>query len=420
MGKWHKPWQVAWIIEKIKQDFSIEQLYQFELDKGWTDASEKDNFWNNTKERIFLLTGKKFTTFINKNTHAYRKIIKYYQEMKKFKRDQKLWENLKDGSKEDLVTIIQILKEELEKEYAKKNNKEKNKTKCSIAKRMSTNTRFSERRLTSAFNINRKTYHNYKNVINHGEVFRQDFKHNDWLLKNRIILLFNELKQTQGAFKICGILNKDGIKITVPTVRRILTDSQLFVCTSPKKFKPAELKNTTHKREYLLTKDNIDNAEPGTLFSADFMYVQTSYGNRYVHGIIDVVSHQVISLRYSKTMTANEVLNSLKELPKTAKVINTDYGTQYFEKTVQNYLLSNNIKHSCGKPGKSTDNGWIERFWKRLRGECLNCHDLSKISDIWIETLIDEYKEFWNKKRVLSNLNWLTPNEFLYTKSGVN
>ena len=119
MGKWHKPWQVAWIIEKIKQDFSVEQLYQFELDKGWTDASEKDNFWNNTKERIFLLTGKKFTTFINKNTHAYKKIIKYYQEMKKIKRDQKLWENLKDGSKEDLVTIIQILKEELEKRICK-------------------------------------------------------------------------------------------------------------------------------------------------------------------------------------------------------------------------------------------------------------------------------------------------------------
>ena len=38
------------------------------------------------------------------------------------------------------------------------------------AKRMSINTRFSEHRLTSAFNINRKTYHNYKNVINHGEV----------------------------------------------------------------------------------------------------------------------------------------------------------------------------------------------------------------------------------------------------------
>lgn len=92
------------------------------------------------------------------------------------------------------------------------------------------------------------------------------------------------------------------------------------------------------------------------------MYAQTSYGNRYVHGIIDVVSHQVISLRYSKTMTANEVLNSLKELPKTAKVINTDYGTQYFEKTVQNYLLSNNIKHSCGKPGKSTDNGELSNF----------------------------------------------------------
>ena len=63
MGKWHKPWQVASTIENIKRDFTIEELYQFELDKGWIDASKKHNFWNNTKERIFLLTGKKIYNF---------------------------------------------------------------------------------------------------------------------------------------------------------------------------------------------------------------------------------------------------------------------------------------------------------------------------------------------------------------------
>ena len=131
MGKWHKPWQVAWTIENIKRDFTIEELYQFELDKGWTDASERRNFWANTKERIFLLTSKSFLTFVNKNTHAYKKIIKYYQKMAKFKKDQKLWDILKNESKEDLVTIIQILKEELAKETESKKNKEKTKSMCS-------------------------------------------------------------------------------------------------------------------------------------------------------------------------------------------------------------------------------------------------------------------------------------------------
>ena len=34
--------------------------------------------------------------------------------------------------------------------------------------------------------------------------------------------------------------------------------------------------------------------------------------------------------------------------------------------------------------------------------------------------LIHEYKELWNKKRVMSNLNWLTLNKFLYAESFVN
>ena len=72
MGQWHKPWQVAYTIKNLEKDWTIEQLYEFELAKGWTDATQKDNFWNNTKERIFNLTDKHFTWFINKKTKNYR------------------------------------------------------------------------------------------------------------------------------------------------------------------------------------------------------------------------------------------------------------------------------------------------------------------------------------------------------------
>ena len=41
MGKWHKPWQVAWTIENIKREYIIERLYQFELDKGRAMILEK-------------------------------------------------------------------------------------------------------------------------------------------------------------------------------------------------------------------------------------------------------------------------------------------------------------------------------------------------------------------------------------------
>ena len=68
MGKWHKPWQVATIIKLIQQDVSSKALYDFELQKGWTDATQKKFYWNNTKDRIKGFTGKHYITFVPKNT----------------------------------------------------------------------------------------------------------------------------------------------------------------------------------------------------------------------------------------------------------------------------------------------------------------------------------------------------------------
>lgn len=422
MGQWHKPWQVAYTIKNLEKDWTIEQLYEFELTKGWTDATQKDNFWNNTKERIFNLTGKHFTWFINKKTKNYRHILKYYLDMSiKHKKDSEKRKILEEANKEDLITMIEILQEEVEELKKEKANKERIKSTYKLIHKISHNSRFSERKLTQYFSINRKTFHNYKNVVGHGNIFRSDFKHNQWYYKNMIITMFNEYNWTQGPFKICGMLNKKGISISVPTVRRILKDSQLYVCTLPKKYIPKELKDTRQKRDYLLTKETIQNSKPGEIFSLDFMYVKTNRGNRYVHAAIDVISQQVVSLVFTNNMTSEVVSQTINHLPKTTKIINTDYGKQYFESNVVNELKQRNITHSCGNVGKSTDNGWIERFWKRLRSECLNVHDSYNASDMYLKTLLSDYRIFWNSKRVISTLNWYTPNEYaILNKNGVN
>lgn len=53
MGQWYKPWQAGIIIKKIEQDIGSDQLYKYELIRSWTDATEREFYWNNTKERIF-------------------------------------------------------------------------------------------------------------------------------------------------------------------------------------------------------------------------------------------------------------------------------------------------------------------------------------------------------------------------------
>lgn len=421
MGIWHKPWQVAMIIKKIENDYSSQKLFEFELAKGWTDASKRKHYWRNTTQRIFNLTGKHYTCFINKKTVAYKHILKYYLDMSlKFTKDPNRRKILQDADKEDLITMIEIMEEEINKSKEEKSKKDKTKSLCKLINKISINSSLSERKLTLYFKVNRKTYHNYKNVVGHGNIFRKDYKHNNWYFKNLVLNMFNDFNWTQGAYKISGILNKSGVKISTPTVRRILRDSQLYVSTLSKKYIPKELKDTKQKREYLVNPEIIRQSKVGELFSLDFMYIKTNHGNKYVHGAIDIVSQQIVSLVFTDTMSSSVVRKTINELPSTVKIINTDYGKQYFEKEVIDLLKQKNISHSCGNVGKSTDNGWIERFWKRLRCECLNTHDTFNLSNLYLQQLIEQYKTFWNTKRVISTLDWLTPNKFAILNSGVN
>lgn len=421
MGKWHKPWQVATIIKMIKQDISINGLYNFEYKKGWTEAVSKEFYWNNTKWRIKEFTGMSYISFVPKNSSSYKHCIKYYLNMGKDKIKKKPnFDILRNESKDDLITIINILQEEVEKLRKEKSQKERNKSDCAIIKRIGANTKISERKLCICFAVNRKTYHNYKNVLNHGCSIRYDYKHNDLIMRSHVLKVFDEQEETAGPFKISGILNTKSIKISVPTVRRILRDANLIQCSVTRKFAPKELKDTSKKRDYFLDNYKLSDFKVGEVFSADFKYIETKYGNYYVHGIIDVISQKVFSLKFSENMSSDVVLASLNSLPKTAKIFNTDYGTQYFDWRVQNKLKNLNVIHSCGKPGKSTDNGWIERFWKRLECECLNKHNTRTMNPFSINFIINDYCDFWNKKRVMSNLNWMTPEKFFIINSGVN
>ncbi|MCF0125025.1 MAG: hypothetical protein HUJ68_04595 [Clostridia bacterium] len=140
---------------------------------------------------------------------------------------------LKKGSKEDLITIISILQEENEKLKKEKSEKEKRKSDCAIIKRISSNTKFSERELCVCFSINRKTYYNYKKIPNHANGYRKDFKHNNLVIRAKVENIYYEQQETAGAYKIAEIMNKNGNKISVPTVRRILRESNLYPCWLP-------------------------------------------------------------------------------------------------------------------------------------------------------------------------------------------
>ncbi|SJZ50996.1 integrase core domain-containing protein, partial [Mycoplasmopsis verecunda] len=110
---------------------------------------------------------------------------------------------------------------------------------------------------------------------------------------------------------------------------------------------------------------------------------------------------------------AKVVLKDICKLPNNISILNTDHGRQYFDKEVRKELKKRNIRQSMGIAGKSNDNLWIEYIFGRIRQELFSQHNIEKLSINHVKILIDEYVDYWNNKRPIKALNYMSPNEYL-------
>ena len=63
------------------------------------------------------------------------------------------------------------------------------------------------------------------------------------------------------------------------------------------------------------------------------------------------------------------------------------------------------------KPGKPTDNPFIESSYGSLRDECLNIHWFLSLEDA--QDKLDNWRREYNHERTHSSLNDMTPAEFI-------
>jgi putative transposase len=62
------------------------------------------------------------------------------------------------------------------------------------------------------------------------------------------------------------------------------------------------------------------------------------------------------------------------------------------------------------RPGKPTDDAYVESFNGRLRDECLNAYWFLSLADA--QAKIEAWRRQYNESRPHTSLGWLTPQEF--------
>ena len=83
----------------------------------------------------------------------------------------------------------------------------------------------------------------------------------------------------------------------------------------------------------------------------------------------------------------------------------------YHSKALDRWCYENQVTLDFSRPGKPTDNPFIESFNGSFRDECLNAHWFLSLEDA--RNKIEDWRVEYNSFRPHSSLGGMTPDEFI-------
>lgn len=235
-------------------------------------------------------------------------------------------------------------------------------------------------------------------------------------LTQYITNVFIKSKYRYGVKRITQELNKQGIVCNDKKVAKIMRDNNLYPA-GYKKFKVTTT-NSNHKYKVFdnLLNRNFTIDRPDLVWVSDITYIKTDEGWLYLATVIDLFSRKLIGYKMSSRMTKDLVIGALynalqaRNYPKNV-IVHSDRGSQYASNEYKRILKLHHLQGSMSKKGDCWDNAVAESFFATLKKEYV--HQVTFTTRLNAQLGIFDYIETWyNKERIHSKLNGLSPNEF--------
>ena len=129
--------------------------------------------------------------------------------------------------------------------------------------------------------------------------------------------------------------------------------------------------------------------------------------------IVDCYTREALSVTPRADFRAAEVVEVLDQLARSRgkpKSLRVDNGPEFAGRLLDHWAYLNGVEIDFSRPGKPTDDAFVEAFNARLRAECLNASWFLSLADA--RERIEEWRCHYNGERPHSALGDLTPNEY--------
>ena len=130
--------------------------------------------------------------------------------------------------------------------------------------------------------------------------------------------------------------------------------------------------------------------------------------------VVDNFSRECLSIHVDQNIRGEQVVEVMEGLRqwdnRCPKRIQVDNGSEFISKALDKWAYENNVVLDFSRPGKPTDNPFIESFNGSFRDECLNTNWFLSLEDA--RAKIEAWRIDYNEYRPHSSLANLTPREF--------
>jgi putative transposase len=219
-------------------------------------------------------------------------------------------------------------------------------------------------------------------------------------LENRIKELC-ETRVRYGYRRIHVLLRREGWTLNQKKTRRVYRELGM------------QLRNKTPKRRVKakLRDDRCEATAANETWAMDFVHDQLATGQKLrVLTIVDTFSRYVPALDPRFSYRGEDVVRTLERVcaevgkPKTIRV---DQGSEFISRELDLWAYLNGVTLDFSRPGKPTDNAFIEAFNGRFRSECLNQHWFMSLADA--REKLETWRSYYNNVRPHGAIGYKPP-----------
>lgn len=213
-----------------------------------------------------------------------------------------------------------------------------------------------------------------------------------------------QVRVRYGYRKIRVLLNREGWKVGKKLVYRLYREEGLTLRRKPRR----------KRRAGLQRRERVRPSAANQVWSLDFVADQLADGRRFrALTVVDVFTRESLAIEVGQRLRGEDVVRTLNQIRSqrgAPKYLHCDNGSEFTSQMMDLWAYQHGVQIDYSRPGRPTDNAYVESFNGTLRSECLDVHWFTNLVDA--KQRIEVWRREYNESRPHRALGDRTPSEF--------